>query len=521
MRITSNLSRSALLYGNELAIRDSDGEWTWREFLDRVKKIAGALQKSGVGKDTPVAILMHNSHKYMEFMYATLWCGGVLVPLNTRLAPPELIFQMNDCEAKILAVDDAFLDMLPGFEGKLDTVDTTLYCGMGDAPEGMDSFDALLERGQAIKDSSGSYDDLMGIFYTGGTTGRAKGVMLTHTSAMTNTANAAIAFGYEQTDTYLHVAPMFHLADAGNTWTMTLAGGTHAFIPGFTPDGTLKAIQDFKITKIVLVPTMINMVVNHPDVNKYDLSSLKSVLYGASPIPAAVLKKAMETLCSCDFVQGYGMTESSQVVSILSAENHRLPEDHEHYGRLKSAGHALPLAEIEVRDDNDDEVAHGTVGEICFRGANVMKGYLNMPEATEEALKGGWMHSGDVGYMDDDGYIYLVDRSKDMIVTGGENVYSVEVEAAIYTHPAVLEAAVIGIPNKEWGEAVHAVVKLKEGESATEEELIAHSKTLIAGFKCPKSIEFSEEDLPKSGAGKILKRDLRVKHWGDAERGIN
>lgn len=521
MRVTSILSRSALLYRNQVAIKDSDGQWTWAETLDRVKQLAGSLRELGVDSGTPVAILMHNSHKYMEMMFATLWCGGVIVPLNTRLAPPELIFQMNDCEAKILVVDDAFIPMLADFDGKLTSVTSTLYAGLGNAPDGMDSFDASLDRGTPLPNNCGSYDDTMGIFYTGGTTGRAKGVMLTHTSVMTNTANASIAFGYANTDTYLHVAPMFHLADAGNTWTMTLAGGTHAFIPGYTPEGTLKAIQNFGVTKIVLVPTMINMLVNHPDVNKYDLSTLQGVLYGASPIPAAVLKKAMITLPNCDFVQGYGMTESSQVVTILSAENHRLPEGHEHYGRLKSAGLALPLSEIEVRDDNDVEVPHGTVGEICFRGANVMKGYLNMPEASEEALKGGWMHSGDVGYMDEDGYVYLVDRSKDMIVSGGENVYSVEVEAAIYTHATVLEAAVIGIPHAEWGEAVHAVVRLKEGQTATDTEIIQHCKTLIAGFKCPKSIEFSETDLPKSGAGKILKRDLREKFWGDAERHVN
>ena len=520
MQLMYTLKRSALLYGDTPALVDSDGRWTYAELLERVQKTAGMLQGLGVGVEDKVAILMLNSHWYLELMFGGIWAGGVIVPLNTRLAPPELIFQMNDCKTKVLVIDDAFVPMLEAFEGKLDSVEHILYCGDGEVPPGCKPFRELQANGDAVPDAGRGGEDLMGIFYTGGTTGRAKGVMLSHDNAMANSVNGLIAFGYKHTDTYLHVAPMFHLADAGTTWIFTMCGGCHAFLPGFDPEATLKAIQDYKVTRIILVPTMINMIINHPSIDDYDLSSLQTILYGASPIPIAVLEKALGMM-DCDFVQGYGMTESSQIVSILPAEDHLHPADSPLRERLKSCGQALTLTEVEVRDDNDNEVPRREVGEICFKGPNVMQGYLNMPDATAEALKGGWMHSGDVGYMDEHGYIYLVDRSKDMIVSGGENVYSVEVEAAIYTHPAVLEAAVIGIPHAEWGEVVHAIVVLKPGQTAAEDELIKHCKEQIAGFKCPKSIDFQEGELPKSGAGKILKRDLREPYWKGEERGIH
>ena len=520
MDLMYTLRRSASLYGNTPAMLDAEGEWTYNDMLDHVQKMAGALQRLGVGDNDMVAVLMLNNRTYMELMFGSVWAGGIVVPLNTRLAPPELIFQMNDCKAKVLVIDDAFVPMLEAFEGKLETVEHILYGGAGDAPAGLRRLRDLQDAADPVPCTTRNGSDLTGIYYTGGTTGRAKGVMLSHDNATANCANTLIGIGYSHTDTYLHVAPMFHLADAGTTWTITMAGGCHAFIPAFEPEATLKAIQDFKVTRIILVPTMINMVINHPAINEYDLSSLKTIVYGASPIPAAVLEKALDIL-DCDFVQGYGMTESSQVVTVLPASDHHHPADSPLRGRLKSCGQPISLTEVQVRDEDDKELPRGEVGEICFKGPNVMTGYLNMPDATAESVREGWMHSGDVGYMDEDGYIYLVDRSKDMIVSGGENVYSTEVETAIYAHPAVLEAAAIGIPHPEWGEAVHAVVSLKPDQTATEDELIKHCKELIAGYKCPKSITFHDGDLPKSGAGKILKRDLREPFWADTDRRIN
>ena len=520
MRVTYTLERAALIGGNTVAMKDRDGQWTYTETLSRVQKMAGALQELGIKDGDPVAVLMLNGHRYLELYYTVLWAGGIVVPLNTRLAAPEIVFQLNDCEAKVLIVDNAFVPMLSDFEGKLDTVKHLIHADAGDVPEGTQSYDAMLDAADPVPDAGRRGGDVMGYFYTGGTTGRAKGVMLTHDNIVSNALNGTVAMRYESSDTYLHVAPMFHLADASSTFAFTMIGAAHAFIPGFEPVATMKAIQDFQVTRMTLVPTMINMLINHPDIKKYDLSSLKSMLYGASPIPTALLRQAMDTL-GISFAQGYGMTELSPLATVLHPEDHLHAEGSEFAARLKSAGVPVSTAEVKVMTEDNEEVPLGEVGEICVRGPMVMKGYLNMPEATAEAIKDGWMHTGDMGYVDEHGYFYLVDRSKDMIVSGGENVYSVEVEAAVYTHPAVLEAAVIGIPHKSWGEAVHAVVVCKPGQSVTEEEIIAQCRPLIAGFKVPKSVSFQDDALPKSGAGKILKRDLRKEFWKDEERQIS
>ncbi len=520
MRVTYGLRRTAMLRRNDVAFIDAAGQRTWGELLERVQRCAGALQGLGLGDGDTVAVLMHNNMAYGELNYAVAWAGAVIVPLNTRLAAPELVFQLNDAGCKAIVVDDSFVPMLDELKSGSDTLQHVVYVGKAEPPEGAHAYESIVDAAEPVPDADRSYEDLMSIFYTGGTTGRSKGVMLSHSNVVSNSLNGLSALQYVPSDVYLHVAPMFHLADAGTTFSVTMGGARHAFIPGFEPEATLKAIQDFKVTHVILVPTMINMVINHPAVTQYDLSSLKMVTYGASPIPEAVLQKALDLL-PCDFIQGYGMTESAQLVTILPKEDHQHPAGSKESVRLKSCGQPVVNTEVQIVDENDQPLPTGQVGEVCFRGPNVMQGYLNMPEVTEETLKGGWMHSGDVGYMDDDGYLYLVDRAKDMIISGGENIYSTEVEAAIYTHPAVLEAAVIGIPHAEWGEAVHAVVVLKPGQDVSVNDLIAHCKSQIAGYKTPKSITFETDPLPKSGAGKILKRDLRKPYWEDEERQVN
>ena len=520
MHVTYTLRRAASISGDGTALLEGDLRRTWSEVASRVQKMAGALQGLGIGDGDPVAVLTLNSHRYFELHFSPLWAGGVVVPLNTRLAAPELIFQMNDCRAKVLVVDDAFLPMLPAFRKELETVEHYVYADDGDTPEGLLDYETLLAKGEAIPDAGRNGDDVMGVFYTGGTTGRSKGVLLTHDNIVINAMNATVSLKYDPSDIYLHAAPMFHLADGASTFAFTMAAGTHVFIKAFEPELTLRTIQQFGVTRVTLVPTMINMVINHPTVGDFDLSSLRAILYGASPIPTAMLRQAMSTL-KCDFAQGYGMTELSPLATVLWPEDHRHDEDSPLAMRLKSAGTPVPTAEVCVMDDDNNELPQGEVGEICVRGPMVMKGYLNMPEATAEAIRDGWMHTGDMGYADEHGFFYLVDRSKDMIISGGENIYSVEVESAIYQHSAVLEAAVVGIPNEQWGEAVHAVVVLKPGASATEKELIEQCHALIAGYKCPKSVSFEEEPLPKSGAGKILKRDLRAPFWEGSDRQIH
>jgi long-chain acyl-CoA synthetase len=410
--------------------------------------------------------------------------------------------------------------MLPAFKDKLPTVRHIVYASTSETPSGLLSYEELIEKSPPMAAAERGGDDVAGIFYTGGTTGRPKGVMLTHNNIMANAQNGLIVNHGSRHDVYLHSAPMFHLADCSATFGLTLSGAKHAFIPFYEPTRMLEAIQKHRVTLALLIPTMLNMVLNHPEFDSFDVSSLRVISYGAAPIPGALLRRALDKL-PCDFIQGYGMTELSPLCAMLPPEDHVRDGTPAQEKRLRAAGIPIYTAEVRVVNEQDEEVPRGVVGEICARGPMVMKGYWKQPEATAEALRGGWMHTGDAGYMDEDGYIYLVDRTKDMIVTGGENVYSVEVEAALYEHPAVLEAAVIGIPDGDWGEAVHAVVHLKAGQQATVDELCHHCHSLIANYKCPKSISFSEQELPKSGAGKILKRDLRKPFWDGAERQIN
>jgi long-chain acyl-CoA synthetase len=519
MYLTQALKRSMQVNGAGLATLCAGRQRTWNECGERVAKLAGALSGLGIGNGERVAILALNSDRYFEFFYGVPWAGGVFVPVNIRLAPPEIAYWLNDSGAEILLIDDHFLGALAALEGKLDSVRTVVYVGDGATPEGMLSYEEILGAADPVDDALRGYDDLAGIFYTGGTTGVSKGVMLSHRNLVCNSLNVIPSLGFRIGMRWLHAAPMFHIADGVAVFGVTMSAGSHIFIPAFTPEASLEAIQEHRITNSLLVPTMVNMVVNHPDVRNYDLSSLEAIVYGASPMPEAVVLKALEALPDCAFTHAYGQTECAPLVSMTGPEYHVV--EGPNAGRYKSAGRAVLGVEVRVVDENDAEVSRGTVGEICVRGPNVMKGYWNKPEQTAEALKGGWMHSGDGGYMDEDGFIYIVDRVKDMIITGGENVYTTEVENAVHEHPAVAECAVIGIPDDTWGESVHAIVRLKEGASASAEDLIGHCHKLIAGFKCPHSVDFRDEPLPLSGAGKILKTDLRKPYWEGKDKKVN
>jgi long-chain acyl-CoA synthetase len=343
--------------------------------------------------------------------------------------------------------------------------------------------------------------------------------MLSHNNLYMNALLVTPAMGLAAEANWLHGAPMFHLADGAASFAISMLAGTHSFIPRFDVLEALKAIERFRVTNSVFVPTMVNMIVNHPDVADYDLSSLKGVLYGASPMPEAVILRALEVMPSVAFTHGYGQTEAAPFLTALP------PSYHDPGGpladKMKSIGFPSVGTEIRILDENDNEVPRGTVGEICARSPNVMLGYWNKPELTAETLRNGWLHTGDGGYMDEDGFLYIVDRVKDMIISGGENVYSAEVENALYQHAAVLECAVIGVPDETWGERVHAIVRLKEEDACDAETLIAHCHELIAGYKCPRSLEFRDQPLPLSGAGKILKSELRKPYWEGLAKQVN
>ncbi|MGH2352784.1 MAG: class I adenylate-forming enzyme family protein, partial [Chloroflexota bacterium] len=357
-------------------------------------------------------------------------------------------------------------------------------------------------------------EDLAGLFYTGGTTGKPKGVMLTHRNLVANAFHMSIGAGYGEADTFLHAAPMFHLADGSSIYALTWLGARHVFLPAFDPAATLDLIGRERVTCTILVPTMINAVVHHPQVAEADLRSLRLILHGGAPIAAELLRRAVTTL-GCSFTQAYGLTETSSLAAMLPREE-RLLDD----GRSRSAGRAVMGLELAVRRPDGAECPPGEVGEVTARGPNVTSGYWNQPEQTAEALRDGWLWTGDLGRADHEGYLYLVDRRKDVIISGGENVYSVEVEAAVCAHPAVQEAAVIGVPDETWGERVHAVVVVRPGHTLDVAGLLAFCKERIAGYKCPRSMEVLAA-LPKSGAGKVLKRELRAQHWPDQERQVH
>lgn len=518
MQVTMGLRRAALIRRDHPGVVDGHVRRTWQDVEGRVARLAGALRRHGLKPGDRVAILMLNGHRYLELYYAVPWAGGVVMPLNIRLSPLELLAQVTDGEPIFVAVDDTFVRITANLGSQMESVRAVIHAGDGEAPDGTLRYESLVEEGPAVEDANVTGDEVYGLFYTGGTTAAAKGVMLTHTNITVNAYNIALGVAYGPRDVYLHAAPMFHLADSANTFAVTMTGAAHAFIPSFDPARWAQAVEAHGVTTALLVPTMINAIVNWPGLAQCNLRSLRHVLYGAAPISRLLLAQAREKL-PCEFQQGYGMTELSPVITLLPPDDHVLDGPASH--RVRAAGLPVPNADVIVVDADDRPVPRGTIGEVCARGPIVMKGYWRKPEETARALRGGYMHTGDLGYMDEDGYVYLVDRAKDMIVTGGENVYSVEVEAALYSHPDVLEAAVFGIPDERLGEQVHAAVVLKEGRSVPSEDLVAHCRNAIAGYKCPKAVTIQSDPLPKSGAGKILKRELRARYWAGLERQIN
>jgi long-chain acyl-CoA synthetase len=496
---------------------------TWAECAERVSKVAGGLTGLGLVRGDRVAILALNSDRYFELMYAIPWAGGVVVPLNTRLASPEIEYILDDSGAVMLFIDTAMAHHLAALDGKIPKVREIVWLDDTPAPPPSSQPQLLayedLAGYEAIDDAGARDEEIGGLFYTGGTTGRSKGVMLTHTNLVVNAMNAVAGIGFNGDTVYIHSGPMFHLADGASTFGVTMAAGRHTFIPRFDPVEVLQNVQAERVTNATLVPTMVNMVVNHPRFPEFDISSLKLVLYGASPMPEGVIRKAMAAMPTVKFMHAYGMTEAAPIVTLLDPRYTTL--DGPFAGRHKSCGQVAPTVECKVVDDSRHEVPRGTPGELAIRGANIMKGYWNKPAETEAVLHDGWYYSGDGAYMDDEGFVYIVDRLKDMIISGGENVYSAEVENAISLIPGVAEVAVIGVPDERWGERVHAIIVPRAGANLTADGVMEHCRQQIAGYKCPRSVDFRSETLPLSGAGKVLKRELREPYWKGFTKAVN
>ena len=517
MQFTQGLHRAVQQQPDAIAVVCRDRRRTFRELHDRVARLAGGMQSLGIARGSRVCILALNSDRYLESYLALAWLGAVVNPANFRWSAPEVIYSLNDSDCMALIVDDQFAPMCDAIRAGTPGLKQVIFAGDGATPAGTVGYEALLAASAPVADVGAGGDELFGVFYTGGTTGKPKGVMLSHLNVLSSGLNVLAEGALPEGAIGLHAAPMFHLADMMLTISLLLRGGRHIVLPVFRPDLLLDVIEAERVSDLLLVPAMLQAFVDFPATRTRDVSSVRRIMYGASPASEALLDRTLAAMPGITLMQVYGMTEMSAVMTVLP------PSDHAPAtrvgNRLRSGGRASYHVQVRIVDEQDGELPRGQVGEIIARGPNMMIGYLNKPDATRDALKNGWMHTGDMGYMDDHGYVFIVDRLKDMIISGGENIYSVEVENAASKHPAVAAVAVIGIPDAAMGEAVHAAIVLKPGASVSQDELYAHCKTLIAGYKCPRSVEFREA-LPVSGAGKVLKTELRKPFWEGRERAV-
>ena len=516
-RLTQTLRRAAQSNPSGMATVDGDRRRTWREVEARVARAAGGLRALGVAEGARVAILSLNSDRYLEAYYAIAWAGGVMLPLNTRLTTDDVIYMLGDAEASVLCVDGSFLPLVAQVRERCPLLRHVVFLGdTGAQPAGAMPWDALA-AGEPLDDACAAGDALAGIFYTGGSTGRPKGVMLSHANLVSNAVNAVYMIGYQPDCVFLHAAPMCHLTDGMSTVALTMAGGTHVFTPKFDAREVLRQVELHRVTHLTLVPTMIAMLLEVEGIERMKLDSLRQFMFGSAPMPDATLRQAVAIWPGMLFLHGWGMTELAPIGTMLPLAMRKPAVAGD---RLRSCGQAMPNLDLRIVDAEGREVPRGTTGQIVVRGPTVMLGYWRRPQESAAALRDGWLQTGDAAVMDEDGYVYIVDRLKDMIISGGENIYSTEVENAISLMPGVAEVAVIGIPDDKWGERVHAIVVPREGAQLDEPAVQAWARARIAGYKVPRSVQVRRERLPLSGAGKVLKSELRAPFWRAHERSI-
>jgi long-chain acyl-CoA synthetase len=514
------LRRAARVHGEIVGVTAGDRSLTYAELARRVGGFGAALVELGIPVGARVGFLGANSLAHLECWLAVPAFGRVLVDLNFRLAEDELAFMVEDAAAGLLVVDRDQLEVARALRERCPSLRHLVLDAPAPLADDCLAYEELVARAP-VAPRGAEPEALAAISYTGGTTGLPKGVMLSHGNLLANARHNLVITKHRQGDRFLHVCPMFHAAGTANLFACTWVGAGQVVLPRFDARAVLEAIHRERISHTALVPTMLAMLLDAPGFSRADLSSLRNIQYAASPISPELQQRVLEHL-DCEVAQFYGMTEASPTVSHLSPEEHRLGfQGHEpQHRRLASMGVPVPGVEVEIRDAAGVILGPGEIGEIWVRGPNIMLGYWNRPQATDDALVDGWYRSGDAAYGDESGYLFMVDRLKDMIITGGENVYCIEVEATLSSHPEVLEAAVFGVPHEQWGESVHAVVTVSPGTEVTQEALIAHCRRSIAGFKAPRSIDVQLEPLPKSGAGKVLKNRLREPFWAAVERQV-
>jgi acyl-CoA synthetase (AMP-forming)/AMP-acid ligase II len=512
MTVGEMLTRNANKFPTKKAVISEEASLDFKALNDRVNRLANGLLKKGIRKGDRIGVLIHNCHQFIEIYFATAKTGGIFCPYNNHLKQWELKDILDYSTPKFLFVDKDFAGMINALKSELKSIDSYICLQKADGVHWEDYETMITQSDAAEPGIKILEDDVQSIIFTAGTTGRPKGAMRTHRHLMSDAFASAIDLKVDYDEKVLITFPMYHVACEDNIVRHSLLSNTIYTKKegGFNPPEVLEYIAKEKISRIQLVPTMIHSLIQVPDINKYDLSSLKLILYAGSSMPVELLKKAL-AIFPCGFAQLYGQTESGPFTTVLKPEDHVQDGTEKSVARLASSGKPALNYEVRIVDDNDVDVPMGEVGELIVRSEAMMIGYWQMPEETEKKLKNGWLHTGDLAKFDEDGYVYIVERKGDMIISGGVNVYPREIEEVLYKHPAVSEASVIGLPDEHWGEIVKAVIVLKAGAQATEDEIKDFCGKNLAGFKKPKSVDFWKE-LPKSPQGKILKKDIR-KHY--------
>ena len=516
IRFPDYIRRHAFQTPDKIATHFEGRDFTWQNFHDRIHAMAQALSDLGVQPGERVAFLGQNSHWMIEMYFAPCIIGAIMVPVNYRLSLDEHVQLLEDCTPRVLVVDRHFQDRAAALMARCSSLGTLIFADW-DAPDAClpdDAlrYDALVDRApppvpDAFDQRGSASDETMLLFYTSGTTGRPKGVMLSHSNLLANAMGTGPLYDYSHKDVVLFSGPMFHLATGGRVYTSVLYGTTMIIQSKFEVVGMMELVQDQHVTTATFVPTMMQMILDHPRFADFDFSSVRCLTYGSAPMPVALMKRLMAAIPGVVFSQAYGMTEASPVITMMTPEDHRT--DDEDLSRLASVGKPVPYCDIRIFDEDDNPVPQGQTGEVVVRGPQIMHGYWQRPEETERALRGGFYHTGDAGYFDDDGYLFLVGRKKEMVISGGENIYPIETENCLAKHPAVANSAVLGLPHPKWGEMLFAAVSLKPGHKITEDELIAFCRSRIAGYKVPKSILIWDGPLPLNPANKIDKLTIR------------
>ena len=500
------IRRNGQRFPHKPAVIDGAAGLSWAQLDARVDRVANALAAAGLMRGDRVALLLPNCREFLELYYGVARAGLIAVPVNYRLTPDETAAILASAGPALLVVGSPYVATARALDGRLPDLRRRWVVGDGDMAGAVAYEDALAAASARPVAAQGGEDDPFAVFFTSGTTGLPKGAVVSHRNLEANAFNQCLADASRADDVNLIATPLYHMGAVFMATTYVMLGCTQVVLPHFEAGAWLAAVARHRASVSLLVPTMVNTVLNHPALETADLSALRLIFYGGGPMPPAVLQRALLRL-PCGFTQGYGLTETLEATFLVAAD-HLAGGDERRRRRLASAGREAAGAEIRIVDDAGHDLGADQIGEVLVRGHSVISGYWNNPEETAAVLRDGWFHTGDLGYLDEDRYLFVVDRKKDMVVSGGVNIYTKEIESVLYTHPAVREAAVIGMPDDAWGEAVTAVVAFLPGRGATAEELIEHCRAHLASYKKPRAVHVVE-DLPKNPSGKILKRELR------------